>query len=577
MLTTMDADADVELARLRAEAEAAQAALAMAEKKAAEAAEPEDEPAVGPLSAEEVEAIVAGYAFEGATLDLGAVVNGSVVSGAQVRIPLSMMNRHGLIAGATGTGKTRTLQGIAEQLADKGVPVFAADMKGDLSGVAVPGEASDKLSARTSAIGQDWQPKASATAFFALGGDRETSRDQGIPLRATVSGFGPLLLSKVLGLNSTQESSLRLVFHYADENGLALVDLSDLRAVLSFLTSDDGKAELKAIGGISSATAGVILRELAAFAADGAEDFFGETEFDVTDFIRHAEDGRGILNLLELPNVASKPALFSTFLMYLLAELFEVLPEAGDLDKPKLVFFLDEAHLLFADASDEFLQSITQTVRLIRSKGVGVFFITQTPKDLPSEVLGQLGSRVQHALRAFTPDDAKALKATARTYPTSGYDLERVLQELGTGEAIVTVMSEKGAPTPVAWTRVRAPQGLMSPAPEGTIAEIVSGSDLLATYGDRVDPESAREILAAKISAAEDAERRSAEVAEQAEAAKRARKEQDKAERAHERSTRTRTSSRRRPKSALEQVLGSSMTKQVVSGVVRGLFGIGRR
>src|SRR6478736_4916805 len=416
-------------------------------------------PAEGaPLDAGEVAAIVKGYTFEASTLDLGALVNGEPVAEAQIRIPLSMMNRHGLVAGATGTGKTRTLQGLAEQLAAKGVPVFAADIKGDLSGVATPGESNEKLLARTRAIGQDWKPEASVTEYFALGGV-----GKGVPVRATVSGFGPLLLSKVLGLNATQESSLGLVFHYADEHGLALVDLSDLRAVLTHLTSDEGKAELKNLGGLSAATAGVILRELITFADAGADVFFAEPEFDVADFLRTAPDGRGYISLLEVPGVIDKPALFSTFLMYLLAELFEILPEVGDADKPKLVFFFDEAHLLFKDASKDFLAAITQTVRLIRSKGVGVFFVTQTPKDVPSDVLAQLGSRVQHQLRAFTPDDAKALRATVGTYPKSGYDLERVLQELGTGEAIVTVMSEKGAPTPVAWTRLRAPQGLMSP------------------------------------------------------------------------------------------------------------------
>ena len=327
-----------------------------------------------------------------------------------------------------------------------------------------------------------------------------------MPVRATVSGFGPLLLSKVLGLNETQESSLGLVFHYADANGLALVDLSDLRAVLTYLTGDEGKAELKNLGGLSAATAGVILRELITFADQGADVFFGEPEFDVADFLRIAPDGRGIISLLEVPGVVDKPALFSTFLMYLLAELFEILPEVGDPDKPKLVFFFDEAHLLFKDASKDFLAAIVQTVRLIRSKGVGVFFVTQTPKDVPSDVLAQLGSRVQHALRAFTPDDAKALRATVGTYPKSGYDLERVLQELGTGEAIVTVMSEKGAPTPVAWTRLRAPQGLMSPTPDPQIEAAVKASLLLAKYGTAIDRESAREILTAKMNAADEAQ-----------------------------------------------------------------------
>lgn len=404
-----------------------------------------DAPDGAPLGADDVAAIKAGYEFDGTTLDLGALVNGEPDAEVQIRIPLGMLNRHGLIAGATGTGKTRTLQALAEQIAANGVPVFAADIKGDLSGVATAGESSEKLLARTQGIGQDWKPDASPTEYFSLGGI-----GKGVPIRATLHGFGPLLLSKVLGLNATQESSLTLVFHYADQNGLTLVDLSDLRAVLMHLTSDEGKEALAGLGGLSKQTAGVILRELVTFADGGADVFFGEPEIDVNEFLRTTGDGRGIISLLEVPGVADKPALYSTFLMYLLSELFEILPEVGDQDKPKLVFFFDEAHLLFNDASKDFQQAIVQTVRLIRSKGVGVFFVTQTPKDVPSDVLGQLGSRVQHALRAFTPEDAKALKATVGTYPKSGYQLDEVLQSLGTGEAIVTVMSEKGSPTPVA-------------------------------------------------------------------------------------------------------------------------------
>ena len=514
-------------------------------------------------------------------------MNGTAAPQAQIRIPLAMMNRHGLVAGATGTGKTRTLQGLAEQLAAKGVPVFAADIKGDLSGVATPGESSEKLLARTSAIGQDWAPAASVTEYFALGGI-----GKGVPVRATVSAFGPLLLSKVLGLNETQESSLGLVFHYADANGLALVDLADLRAVLSYLTSDEGKVELKDLGGLSAATAGVILRELITFADGGADVFFGEPEFEVREFLRSAPDGRGIISLLEVPGVADKPALFSTFLMYLLAELFEILPEVGDLDKPKLVFFFDEAHLLFKDASKDFTAAIVQTVRLIRSKGVGVFFVTQTPKDVPSDVLAQLGSRVQHALRAFTPDDAKALRATVGTYPRSGYDLERVLQELGTGEAIVTVMSEKGAPTPVAWTRLRAPQGLMSPTPDAAIDAAVAASPLLLKYGTAIDRESAREILTARMNAANEAAaaeeaalakaKADAEFAKQQAAIDKAKAAADKKaqaeyERLLKKTSGTTRTSRAAEKSPLEQILGSKSTQTILNGVIRGMFGTGRR
>jgi DNA helicase HerA-like ATPase len=394
------------------------------------------------------------------------------------------------------------------------------------------------------------------------------------------------MLSKVLGLNATQESSLGLVFLYADQNGLPLVGLDDLRAVIQFLTSDEGKPELAELGGLSKATAGVILRELITFAAEGADVFFGEPEFDTAHFLRTTADGRGIVSLLEVPGVADKPALFSTFLMWLLADLFNDLPEVGDLDKPKLVFFFDEAHLLFKDASKDFLAAITQTVRLIRSKGVGIFFVTQSPKDVPGDVLAQLGSRVQHQLRAFTPDDAKALKAAVSTYPNSGYELDEVLTTLGIGEAIVTVMNEKGAPSPVAWTRLRAPQGSMDPAPADVVAATIAASPLMAQYGQAVDRESAYELLTGRMNAAAEAvaAREAAEqAAEQKDAA---REEYEKALRDLQKKERTttRTTNRRTAKPApgvgdvLGDVLGSRTGQTVIREVVRGIFGtLGRR
>ena len=367
-----------------------------------------------------------GYNFTGAALELGTVVlDGTCDPSAKIRVPLAMMNRHGLIAGATGTGKTKTLQLLTEQLSAAGVPVVVADMKGDLSGLAQAGAASDRVTQRAKDTGDDWTGTAFPVEFVALGG-----LGTGVPIRATMTSFGPTLLAKVLDLNDTQESSLNLVFHYADKNGLALLDLKDLRAVISFLTSDEGKADLAALGGLSKATAGVILRDLIQLEDGGGDVFFGEPEFETTDLIRTTSDGRGVVTSVELPGVADKPQLFSTFLMWLLADLFHELPEVGDPDKPKLVFFFDEAHLLFNGASKAFLQAVTQTVRLIRSKGVGIFFVTQNPTDVPDEVLGQLGNRVQHALRAFTPDDATALAKTVRTYPkTANYDLAEVLQK----------------------------------------------------------------------------------------------------------------------------------------------------
>ena len=465
--------------------------------------------APGPSAIDEIRA---GYAFEGPSLEFGAgVVDGTAHPDATVRIPLSAMNRHGLVAGATGTGKTKTLQLMAEQLCEQGVPVFLADIKGDLSGMASPGEPNDRIATRSADIGMEWTPTAYPVELFTLGG-----LGTGIPIRASVSTFGPTLLAKVLGLNATQESSLGLVFHYADKRGLWLDTIADLRAVVQFLTGDEGKADLKELGGLSSATAGVILRELITFADQGADVFFGLPEFDTADLLRTAPDGRGLVSMLELPAVQDRPQLFSTFLMWLLADLFHDLPEVGDVDKPKLVFFFDEAHLLFDDASKDFLDAIQQTVRLIRSKGVGVFFVTQSPKDVPADVLAQLGNRVQHALRAFTPDDAKALKAAVKTYPNTSYDLEELLTQLPTGEAVVTVLSEKGAPTPVAWTRMRAPESLMAPSPEALLTQTVAASTLGAKYVTAVERESASEMLGKAEVARTEAEKAAAVEAENA-------------------------------------------------------------
>ncbi len=438
--------------------------------------------------------IQAAYKVDGATIDLGLGVHDEALAPeAVVRIPLRMMNRHGLVAGATGTGKTKTLQVIAEQLSASGVPVFVADVKGDLSGLGLPGEVSGAAAKRDAELGLTFTPTGFPVEYLALGGI-----GAGVPVRATVSDFGPRLLAKVLDANETQEQSLSLVFRYADENHLPLLDLSDLRALFNFLSSDDGKAELASLGGVSSQTIGVLLRSLVMLEDGGGNELFGEPQFDVQDFIRTGRDGRGVISCLELPGVQDKPKLFSTALMWLLAELFEQLPEVGDLDKPKLVFFFDEAHLLFDGASKAFLDSVEQTVRLIRSKGVGIFFVTQTPKDVPSDVLAQLGNRIQHALRAFTPDDAKALKATVSTFPKSDfYDLESLLTQLGIGEAAVTILSETGVPTPVVHTRLRAPASRMGPA--DNVDGAARASPLYAKYGTRVDNESAREMLAARM------------------------------------------------------------------------------
>ncbi len=539
-------------------------------------APPEPEPT------SEVRAIVEGYTFDEPAIDLGVLMeDDEPIPSAVVRIPLSMLNRHGLVAGATGTGKTKTLQLMAEQISAAGVPVFAADIKGDLSGIAAPGQPNEKLLARTKKIGQDWQPQGSPTEFFALGG-----HGVGVPLRATMTSFGPTLLAKVLGLNAVQESCLGLVFHYADAQGLPLLDLADLRSVLQHLTSDDGKAELKTIGGLSAATAGVILRTLITFADQGADAFFGEPEFDTADLLRVTSDGHGVVSLLELPNLSERPALFSTFLMWLLADLFQDLPEVGDIDKPKLVFFFDEAHLLFNDASKAFLAAIAQTVRLIRSKGVGIFFVTQTPKDVPDDVLAQLGSRVQHQLRAHTPNDVKALKQTVQTFPKSHYDLAETLQQLGTGEAIVTVMDPDGSPTPVAWTRMRAPLSLMAAIPEESLRPGVAQSALMDRYGEAIDRDSAREMLARKLeagAATAERERQAAEAARQAELqAKEQAKADEQVRREAERAARPPAPrSRAQPKSVIEQVASSSAFKDFARTagreIARSIFGTARR
>src|SRR3954470_7232963 len=415
-------------------------------------------------------AIAKAYTFEGPTLDLGrAVHDGQLVAEAVVRLPLSMVNRHGLIAGATGTGKTKTLQLLTEQLSAAGVPVFAADMKGDVSGLAAPGAADGPAAKRDAELGIDYKPESYPVEFLSLGGIGD-----GVPVRATVSDFGPQLLGKVLRANETQEQSLSLVFRFADEKGLPLLDLSDLRSLLQDLESDQGKAELEGLGGVSKQTIGVLLRSLAQLEDGGGKEFFGEPQLAIEDLLRTADDGRGIVSCLELPAVQDKPALFSTALMWLLAELFEELPEVGDLPKPKLVFFFDEAHLLFRDAPRALVEKVETVVRLIRSKGVGVYFVTQNPLDLPGTVLGQLGNRVQHALRAFTPQEQKAVRAAADTFrPNPRLRVEEVIGQLGVGEALVSPLQADGTPSMVERARVVPPRGRMGAiTPEERVALI---------------------------------------------------------------------------------------------------------
>ena len=432
----------------------------------------------------------------GPTVVLGApVYSGECHPEPLVALPLAMANRHGLIAGATGTGKTKTLQLMAEQLSAAGVSVFLADLKGDLSGIAVPGTADERVTARAKETGFAWKPAGCAVELFSLTGAR------GAQVRATVSSFGPLLLAKVLELNDTQTSVLSLVFKYCDDRGLELYDFADLRAALTHL-ANEGAADLASYGGMSKQTVGVLLREMVELEQQGALAFFGEPELELDDLMRRASDGRGIVSVLELSDVQDKPALFSTFMMWLLARLQSHLPEVGDLPQPKLVFFFDEAHLLFRNASSAFLDEVGQVVRLIRSKGVGVFFVTQSPKDVPPEILGQLGNRVQHALRAFTPDDEKALRAAARTFPKSDfYDVERTLQSLGIGEALVTVLGASGVPSPPFATRMVPPASRMGPLTDLELRGCLA-TPIVQKYATALNRESAAEKLEKQHAAA---------------------------------------------------------------------------
>jgi len=446
------------------------------------------------MSQEFAQVIKDGYTFSGPVIEVGrAIRGGKVFPELPVRLPFAMLNRHGLVAGATGTGKTKTLQLMAGVISDAGVPVFLADLKGDLAGIAKSGIAGEKAQARCKELGVAFKPQGHPIEFLSLTGK------QGTQVRATVSSFGPLLLAKVLDLNDTQQGVLALLFKFCDDQHLPILDLPDLKMVLNYLQGLDAQ-QLANYGGMSRATLGVINRKLVELEQQGADLFLGEPEFDIKDLLRTTPDGKGIISILSLTDIQDRPALFSTFMMWLLGELFHQLPERGDVDKPVLVFFFDEAHLLFEEASKSLLNQIEQVVKLIRSKGIGVYFVTQTPKDIPADVLAQLGNRFQHALRAFTPDDAKALKATAGTFPrTPFYDIEKELTSLGIGEALVTVLDAQGRPTPVVATRMLPPDSLMGTLDEQTFQAAVRAGTLQAKYAQAIDRESAREILQKKM------------------------------------------------------------------------------
>jgi hypothetical protein len=489
-----------------------------------------------------------------------------------VTLPLAMVNRHGLIAGATGTGKTKTLQLLAEQLSSAGVPVFLADVKGDLAGLAAVGGANDRVAARAAATGVAWRGAAAPVAFWSLTGRR------GAQLRATVSSFGPLLLAKVLGLNDTQTSVLTLVFKYCDDRGLVLLDFADLRAVLRHLTGD-GAADLAELGAVPKATVGVLLRELVELEQQGADELFGEPELDLDDLLHVDAAGRGRVGVLELADVQDRPRLFSTFLMWLLVRLYHELPEVGDVDKPKLVFFFDEAHLLFDGASRAFTEQVERVVRLVRSKGVGIFFVTQHPRDVPTAILGQLGHRIQHALRAFTPEDEKALKAAARTMPTSRfYAVEETLTQLATGEALVSVLSPQGVPTSPFVTMMAPPSSRMGPLEEGEWASELRSSELVRHYGATIDRESARELLAQRLAPPGVLPTQGDDPAEPpapgAGTSRKGRAESSpRGRRAPSEGAASRSQGGAGEPSLFDEILSSSVTKTVAREVTRGLLG----
>ncbi|MDF1696197.1 MAG: DUF853 family protein [Saprospiraceae bacterium] len=508
---------------------------------------------MGELKEKFIQEIAEGYSFDGESIILGAAQLGDeVLTENFIRIPLETLNRHGLIAGATGTGKTKTLQILAEQLSAKGVPSLVMDVKGDLSGIAVASEGHPKIDERHDKIGFPFIPDNSPIEFLSL------SDEKGARLRATVSEFGPILFSKILELNDTQQGIISVVFKYCDDNQLALLDLKDMKKVLQYITGEGKAAVQEEYGRISTSSVGTIMRKIIELEQQGAETFFGERSFDVDDLCRIDEQGKGIISILRLTDIQDKPKLFSTFMLQILAEIYSIFPEEGDMDRPKLAIFIDEAHLVFDKASDALMDQIEVIVKLIRSKGVGLFFVTQNPTDIPDIVLSQLGLKIQHALRAFTAKDRKAIKLAAQNYPiTEFYTIDQLLTELGIGEAIVSALDSKGRPTPLAHTYLRAPQSRMDILTTREINKIVKESYLVDKYNEDIDRESAYEILTGKIEEAQSIEAQ---------------------ERLREQNKSARRSSSRREKSTLEKVYNSTTTRQigrtVARELTRGLLGV---
>lgn len=442
-----------------------------------------------------------GYTCKGGNLLLGvAMLDGNAIPDAKITIPIKTLNRHGLIAGATGTGKTKTIQVLSEQLSGLGIPVLMMDIKGDFSGIAMKGTEKSFITERHTKIDIPFEPKAYPVELLTL------SEQEGVRLRATISEFGPVLFSRILDLNDTQSGVVSIIFKFCDDQKMPLLDLKDIKKMIHYITAE-GKAEIEATyGKISTATTGTILRKIIELEQQGGDVFFGETSFDVQDLMRMDEQGKGYINILRLTDIQDKPKLFSTFMLSLLAEIYYTMPEKGDAEKPELIIFIDEAHLIFKEASKVLLEQIETIVKLIRSKGVGIYFITQNPMDVPSGILAQLGLKIQHALRAFTANDRQAIKQTADNYPSSDfYKTDEVLTSLGIGEAFVTALSEKGTPTPLAATMLRAPESRMDILSTEEIASINASSKLVKKYAESIDRESAFELLAKRISVEEEA------------------------------------------------------------------------
>jgi hypothetical protein len=498
-----------------------------------------------------IQSINDGYTTKGDFIVLGAaLLDGVPQKEAQIKLPLKTLNRHGLIAGATGTGKTVTLQIIAENMCAKGIPVLMMDLKGDLSGIAKAGVSNPKIEERHTAIGMPFVPNASSVEFLTL------SKENGAKLRATVSEFGPVLFSKVLDLNDTQSGIVAIIFKYADDKKLPLVDLKDFKSLLNHLTNKGKEDIQKNYGNVSTASVGTILRAIIELESQGADVFFGERSFEVTDLVRLDAYGRGIASIIRLVDIQDKPKLFSTFMLCLLAEVYQTFPEAGDVEKPKLCIFIDEAHLIFKEASDALLDQIESIIKLIRSKGVGIYFCTQNPYDIPEAVLSQLGLKVQHALRAFTEKDRKAIKKTAENYPISEfYKTDELLTSIGIGQALITALNEKGIPTPLAATHLRAPMSRIGVLTSDEIQQIVSASSIAPKYNEVIDRESAFEILNAKLKATEE-EASTDSIPENT----------------------TKKKSAKEEKSTIEKISENTMVRQVgrtvMKEVARGLLGV---